>query len=60
MQAKFAERLKRLESEGHMMPNVKNTVDLLKERAFVLNHPFFGSGSGENVLKSSLELSRLR
>ena len=60
MQAKFAERLKRLESEGHMMPNVKNTVDLLKERAFVLKHPFFSSGSGENVLKSSLELSRLR
>ncbi|KAK2561737.1 hypothetical protein P5673_015113 [Acropora cervicornis] len=49
MQGKFAERLKRLESEGHMMPTFKDIVDFLKERAFVLNHPFFSRGSGENV-----------
>ena len=49
MQAKFAERLKHLESEGHMIQTFKDVVDFLKERAFVLNHPFFSSGSGENV-----------
>ena len=49
MQAKFAERLKGLESEGHMMPTFKDIVDFLKERAFVLNHPFLSRGSGENV-----------
>ena len=49
MQGKFAERLKRRESEGHMMPTFKDVVDFLKERAFVLNHPFFSRGSGENV-----------
>ena len=49
MQGKFAERLKRLESEGHMMPTFKDIVDFLKERAFVLNHPFFSRGSGENL-----------
>jgi len=50
MQAKFAERLKRLESEGHAMPTYKDVVDFLKERAFVLNHPFFSVGSHESVV----------
>ena len=50
MQAKFAERLKRLESEGHAMPTFKDVVDFLKERAFVLNHPFFSAGSHENMV----------
>ena len=31
LQAKFAERLKRLESEGHMIPTLKDIVDFLKE-----------------------------
>ena len=31
MQAKFAERLKRLQSEGNMMPTFKDVVDFLKE-----------------------------
>lgn len=49
MQTKFAERLKHMESKGHMMPTFKDVVDFLKERAFVLNHPFFSGGSGENM-----------
>lgn len=32
-----------------MMPTFKDVVDFLKERAFVLNHPFFSGGSGENM-----------
>ena len=48
-QAKFAERLKLLESEGHMVQTFKDIVDFLQGRAFVLNHPFFSRGSGENV-----------
>ncbi|XP_068674398.1 uncharacterized protein [Montipora foliosa] len=50
MQAKFAERLKRLEGEGHAMPTFKHVVDFLRERAFILNHPFFSAGSRENVV----------
>ena len=50
MQAKFAERLKRLESEGHAMSTFKDVVDFLKERAFVLNHPFFSVERCENVV----------
>ena len=50
MQAKFAERLKRLESEGRAMPTFKDVVDFLKERAFVLNYPFFSAGRCENVV----------
>ena len=50
MQAKFAERLKRVESEGHAMPTFKDVVDFLKERAFVLNHPFFSAGCCANVV----------
>jgi len=50
MQAKFAERLKRLESEGHAMPTFKDVVDFLNERAFVLNHPSFSAGSHKNTV----------
>ena len=50
MQAKFAERLKRLESEGHVMPTFKDVVDFLKERAFIMNHPFFSAERCENVV----------
>lgn len=59
MQAKFAERLKRLESDGHAMPTFKDVVDFLKERAFVLNHPFFSSGSGENMAAKNRSKSKL-
>ena len=45
MQAKFAERLRRLASEGHAMSTFEDVVDFLKERAFVLNHPFFSAGT---------------
>ena len=41
MQSKFAEHLKNLERKGQKMPNFKDVVDFLKERAFVLSHPFF-------------------
>ena len=37
MQSKFAEYLKNLERKGHKMPNFKDVVDFLKERAFVLS-----------------------
>ncbi|XP_068712758.1 uncharacterized protein [Montipora foliosa] len=50
MQAKFAKRLKCLEGEGHAMPTFKHVVDFLRERAFILNHPFFSAGSRENVV----------
>ena len=62
MQAKFAERLKCLESEDHMMPTFKDVVDFLKEQAFVLNHPFFSRGSGENgsaKVKSRIKLPQV-
>ena len=41
MQSKFAEHLKNLERKGQKMPNFKDVVDFLKERAFVMSHPFF-------------------
>ena len=41
MQSKFAEHLKNLEREGQTIPNFKDVVDFLMERAFVLSHPFF-------------------
>ena len=41
MQSKIAEHLKNLERKGQTMPNFKDIVDFLKERAFVLSHPFF-------------------
>ena len=50
MQAKFAESLERLETEGHAMPTFKDVVDVFKERALVLNHPFISAGSRANVV----------
>ena len=41
MQSKIAEDLKNLERKGQTMPNFKDIVDFLKERAFVQSHPFF-------------------
>ena len=41
MQSKCAEHLKNLERKGQKMPNFKDVVHFLKERAFVLCHPFF-------------------
>ena len=41
MQSKFAEHLKNFERKGQKMPNFKDVVDFLKERAFVLSHHFF-------------------
>ena len=32
-----------------MVQTFKDIVDFLKGQAFVLNHPFFSRGSGENV-----------
>ena len=59
MQDKFAERLKRLESEGHAMLTFKDVVDFLKERAFVLNYPFFSAGRCENVVTRVLSRGKL-
>ena len=48
--SQIAERLKRLASEGHAMPTFKDVVDFLKERAFIMNHPFFSAESCDNVV----------
>ena len=47
MQAKFAEHLKSLERKGQLMPSFRDVVDFLKERAYVLKHPFFSVGLSE-------------
>ena len=48
--SQIAERLKRLASEGRAMPTFKDVVDFLKERAFIMNHPFFSAESCDNVV----------
>jgi hypothetical protein len=49
MQAKFAEHLKSLESKGQVMPTFKGVVEFLRDRAYVLNHPFFTRIQNETV-----------
>ena len=39
--------LKSLECKGQLMPSFRDVVDFLKERAYVLNHPFFSVGLNE-------------
>ena len=46
-QGKFCEDLRKLESQGRVMPTFKDVVYFLNDRAYVANHPLFSSPISE-------------
>ena len=52
-QTKFREYLKNLESQGRVMPTLKDVVNFLNDRAEVANHPFFSNPVSEVKTQNS-------